>query len=97
MSEFLADINGFNLTDEDFCVFGNLNACESRDSNRLLTYYSRVERAVDDDGLSDLFGLLGVEEVTASCLELLFNLGVDLSCRDNALLGSADHTVIEGL
>ena len=86
VSEFLADIYALDLADKNLCRFGNLNAGELRDSHGLLTDDTRVERAVDDDSLSDLLAFLVVEEVAAARLEFFLDLGVNLLLDDNALL-----------
>ena len=66
MGKFFAQVNAFNLSDENFCSLGNVNACKRSNFVCALTDYLCVERAVDKNGLSDLFGLFGVKEVAAS-------------------------------
>ncbi len=38
VSEFLADVNAFNLTDENFASLGNLDACKLGNLSGGLTY-----------------------------------------------------------
>ena len=63
----------------------------------LLTNDLSVQSAVDQDGLTDLLGLVGIQEVAAAVSELLLHCVINSLMSDNGLLGSADHTVIEGL
>ena len=74
MSEFLADINAFNLTDKNLCFLRNCYACKSSDCNRLLTNDLSVKCAVDDDSLSNLLCFFIVKEVAATSLKFLLNL-----------------------
>ena len=97
VSKFLTDIHAFNLADDDLCSRRNGYACKCGDLSGRLTYDLCVERTVDDDSLSDLFGLLGIEEVTASVRKLSLNCVIYILMNDNRLLRSADHTVIKGL
>ena len=60
VGELLGNINALNLADKNFGLFGNLNARKRGDGNRLLTYYLSVKRAVYNNGLANLLGLLGV-------------------------------------
>ena len=55
--ELFADVNACNLADEDLCVLGSFNSCKLCDPVSRLTNDLCVERAVDYDGFSDLFGL----------------------------------------
>ena len=95
--ELLAQVNRLNLADEDFSRFRNLDSRELRDSVRRLSDDLGVESAVDDDSLSDLVDLVVLKDVTASLFKFVFNVVVNILVNDNALLGGADHTVIEGL
>ena len=62
-----------------------------------LTNNSCINSAVDNDSLTDSVKLLTLEEVAAAISELLLNLVINAVKNGNRLLGSADHTVIEGL
>ena len=62
-----------------------------------LTNNSCVNSTVDNDGLADSVKLLTVQEVAAAISELLLDLVINAVKNGNRLLGSADHTVIEGL
>ena len=97
MRKLLGDINGLNLADEYLGGFGNGNSRQSRYLMSGLTYYLCVESTVYNDGLANLVDLIFLEEVAASVLKLLLDLLVELIRNDDRLLGSADHTVIEGL
>ena len=83
MSELLADIYAFNLTDDDLCSCRNGYACKCGDLSGRLTDDLCVESAVDDDSLSDLFSLLGIEEVTASVRKLSLNCVLYILMNDN--------------
>ena len=97
VGKFLADVNGFHLADQHLGCLGNVHAGELGDGDGLLTDDPRVQRAVDDDGLAHLFGLLGIEKIAAARLEFRFYLVIDLVADDHALLGGADHAVVKGL
>ena len=97
MSELFADVYALNLADDDFCSCRNLYACKSRNLRSGLTYDLSIKRAVDDDGLSDLLCLLGIEEITASFGKLSLNCVVDILMNDDRLLGCTNHTVIKCL
>ena len=95
--ELLGEVDRFYLADQ------NLAACRRRKAGELcdlacaLTDNLRVERAVDDDGLSDLVCLFGRKEVSAALLHFRLELVVNVCKDDGRLLGSADHAVIKGL
>ena len=95
MSKFFAKLNAFNLAYKDFCRFGNANARKLGDFMSLLTYNLGVKSAVDDNGLSNLFGFLRVKEITTAVSEFFFNFVVNFIKYDNRLLRCANHTVIE--
>ena len=95
--EFLRDVDRLDLADEDFGRLGHLHAGERGDGGRLLADDLGVERAVDDDGLADLLGLVLVQEIAAARGKLGFDLVVNLLVDDDRLLGSADHTIVKRL
>ena len=97
VSELLGDVHGLDLADKHLCAVGNGNARERGDLGSALSDDLGVQRAVDYDGLSDLFGFLGIEEIRAARLELGFYRVVHLIQYDHGLLGSADHAVVESL
>ena len=83
MSEFLADINAFYLTDKNLCACGYCNACELSNLCSGLTYNLCIESAVDDDCLSYLFDFSRLEELTASCCEFTLYCIIDCLKNDN--------------
>ena len=97
MSELFADVYALNLADDDFCSCRNRYACKSCNLRSGLTYNLSIKRAVDDDGLSDLLCLLGIEEIAASFSKLSLNCVVDILMNDDRLLGCTNHTVIKCL
>ena len=97
VSKLFGKLYALNLTNEDLCTCGNCHACELCDLRSSLTNDLCVECAVDDDGLTNLFGLHRIEEIAASCRKLTLYCIVDRLKNDNRLLGCADHTVIKGL
>ena len=62
-----------------------------------LTNDTCVNSAVDNDGLTNSVELFTLQEVAAAISELLLDLVINAIKNGNRLLGSADHTVIEGL
>ncbi len=97
MSKFLLELYAFYLADKHLSRLGNLDACHFGYCMRLLSYDFCVERAVDKNGLAHLIGLLRIEEVSASCLNLFLEFVVYALEYDNGLLACANHTVVEGL
>ena len=83
MSEFLRDINALNFADQYFCRFGNFNARKSSDGVSLLADYLCVKCAVDKNCLSDLLGLGGIEEITASVCKFLSDSRINIFMNDN--------------
>ena len=97
VSELLADVGGLDLADEDLGGLGDLHASQSGDGVGGLADDLGVQSAVDDDGLTDLLALILVQDVAATGQELGTDSLVDVVHDDDALLGSADHAVVEGL
>ena len=95
--ELFGDVDGLDFTDKHFAALGRREARKFCDLAGALADDLRVERAVDDDGLSHLVRLFGGEEVSAAERHLLLELVVDVFEDDDRLLGSADHAVIERL
>lgn len=62
---------------------------------RLLPHDLGVQRAVYDDGLSDLFRFFGIQKITSARGEFPLRLVVRLVEHDDRLFRSADHAVIE--
>ena len=95
MCKLLGKLDGFDLADEDLRAFGNLDTRKSRDLMSLLANYLCIERTVDNDRFSDLFGLLRIEEIAASFRKLRLDLIVYLIENDHGLLRCADHSVVK--
>ena len=97
MCEFLADINGLNLTDEDLGLSRYSNACHLSDGSSFLSYDLGIQRTVDEDCLSDFLDLVFLKEVASSVKELFFNFFINALQNSYGLLGSADHTIVKCL
>lgn len=97
MREFFAQLHAFHFSDQDLRTCRNRYARKLRDSRRLLSDNLRVQRAVDENGLSDLFAFAFTQDMTAPLYEFRLYLFVNGFENDYALLGGADHAVIEGL
>ena len=97
VGEFFLDIHALHLADEDLGGFGHVHAGELGDGIGGLADDFCVERAVDEDGLAHLLDFVGLQQITAPCLEFLAHLVIDLVENDDRLLGGADHAVVEGL
>ncbi len=61
MSEFLFQLYAFHFADEDLGILRHVEASQLGNGIGLLTDDLGVQRTVDNDGLTDLFGLLRVE------------------------------------
>ena len=97
MRKLLGKVNACNLADKYLCTFGNLNAGKCCNGNRSLSNYFCIERAVNNNGLSDLLGFGFIEEVATTCGKFSFYFIVYLFINNNRLLGSANHTVVKSL
>ena len=97
MRELLRDVDALDLADEDLGAGGHLDTSHLCDGRSALADDAGVEAAVDDDGLADLVKLVALEEVAATALELGTSLVIDVVEHGHALLGGADHAVVEGL
>ena len=97
MSKFFADIDRFHFADENLCMQRYAHACQFCDPVRRLTDDTRIQRAVDDNRLSDLFQFIVFQEITASVGKFLLYCVIDIRKDCHALFGCADHTVIKGL
>ena len=95
--EFFRKLDAFDLADEYLRALRHLDSGEGSDREGALSDDFGVQRAVDDDRLSDLFELAALEEVAAAAREFILDRGVDLFVNDYRLLGGADHSVVEGL
>ena len=62
-----------------------------------LTNNACVNSTVNNDGLTNSVKLFALEEVAATISKLLLNLVIYAVKNGNRLLGSANHTVVEGL
>ena len=96
VSEFLTEINGFHLADQNLSAGRNLYARQLGDFRSLLSYDFRVESAVDNDGFANLIQFVVLQEITAARRKLLFYGIVNAVEYDSRLLGGADHTVVKG-
>ena len=96
VGKFLARFHGRHLPHQHLRILGHLEARKRGDGMRALSDDLRVQRAVDDNGLSHLLRLGRGQEIRAAKLHLLFEFRIDFLCHDYRLLGGADHTVIEG-
>ena len=97
MCEFLADINGFNLTDQDLGLWRNSNAGHLCDSSCFLSYDLGIQCAVDKDRFSDFLDLVFFEEIASSVKEFFFNFFINAFQNSYGLLGSTDHTIVKCL
>ena len=93
--EFFGNIDTFDFTNQNLCGFGDGDAGKLRNLVSGLTNNFGVERAIDDDGLSDLFDFSFFQEIAAACGKFVFNFLIDFIQHDYRLLGSADHAVIK--
>ena len=57
MCELFADIHGLNLANQDFGIFRNFHACKPGNGSCLLSDNLGIQRAVNQDGLTDLLNL----------------------------------------
>ena len=97
VSELLGDVHALHFADDNLGALRHVHASQGGDGVGLLANNLGVERAVDDNGLADLFRLFFVEEVAAALLELILHSLVDLVQHDDGLLGGTNHAVVEGL
>ena len=97
VSELFGELNALDFADKYLSVVINLESGERGDRDGLLADDLGVESAVDENRLAGLLELGVAEEVAAHLAEESLNLVVDAVENDYALLGSADHTVIESL
>ena len=97
MGKFFAELNALDLADKDLGVLGNGYVRKLSDFECGLADYFCVKSAVDKNGLSDLLGLLGVQEVASSVGEFLLDCVIYVLMDDDRLLGGADHAVVKGL
>ena len=95
--EFLADINGLNLTDKDLGLSRYGNACHLGDGSCLLAYDLGIQSAVDEDCLSDFLDLVFFKEVASSVKELFFYFFINALQNSYGLFGSTDHTIVKCL
>ena len=86
MSKLFAKFYALNFTDEDLSALGNGYTGQLCNLSSRLTNDFSVECAVDDNGLTNLFGFLGIEEVASASSELFLNRIVDALENDNRLL-----------
>ena len=97
MGELFGEFDALDFADKDLSVVIDLKAGERGDRDGLLADDLGVKSAVDENRLAGLLELGVAEEVAAHLAEESLNLVVDAVENDYALLGSADHTVIESL
>ena len=97
MSELFLDIDALDLAYQYLGLLGDFKARELSDLVSRLAYDLGIECAVDDNGVPYLVALLRSTYMAAAGDELGLGFLVDALFDDNGLLGSADHTVIEGL
>ena len=97
VGELFGEFDAFDFTDKNLCIVINLKAGESGDRDGLLTDDLGVQCAVDENRLAGLIKFDVAEEVAAHLAEKSLNLIVDAVENDYALLGGANHAVIESL
>ena len=97
VGELFGEFDALDFTDKDLSVVINLESGERGDRDGLLADDLGVESAVDENRLAGLLELGVAEEVAAHLAEESLNLVVDAVENDYALLGGADHAVIESL
>ena len=95
--ELFADVHRSDFTDEDTCFLRNGHAGKSCDGCRTLTYDLAVECAVDENGLTHLFSLIGREEIAAALQKFLADCVINGFVNDHRLLRCADHAVVKCL
>ena len=97
VGKLLAEIDALDLADEHLVALVDVQTGQLCDLVRGLADDLGVEGAVDDDGLADLVQLLALKEIAPAGGELGAHLVIDAFGHDHALLGGADHAVVEGL
>ena len=97
MCKFFGDINRLYLTDQNLGLFWNVYACHLCDGVCGLTNNLCVERAVNQDGVTNLVNFVTFEEIASSIFKFFSYCVIDIANNGYRLLGSADHTVIECL
>ena len=97
MGEFFTDINRFNLADQDLCVFRYIHSGHLCDRISALSDDLRVQRAVDKNGLPNLFNLVFFKEIAPSVGKFFLYRIVDRIQNRHRLFGCADHTVVKCL
>ena len=95
--ELLGKLHAFDFAHEHLRVRRNLEPCELGDLRGLLSDDLGVQRAVDEDRLARRVELLLVKEVAAHLDEKRAHVVIHRVLGDDALLGRADHAVVERL
>ena len=90
-------LDTFHFTDQDLCSLRNLHTGKLGDGVGGLADNLGVQRAVNENGIADLIGFFGVQNIAAAICELGLGGFVDAVQQDDGLLGGADHAVVEGL
>ena len=97
MRKLFGKLHALNFTNQNLRALGNIHTGELCNGVRLLTDDFRIQRAVDQNGLADLVQFIALEEVAASCGELILDRLINAVEHDDRLLGCANHTVVKGL
>ena len=97
MREFLGQLDAFHFADQDFGSGRHRDASQFGDAGSLLPDDPGVEGSVYQNGLANLFGFGGVEEVAAAVCEFGAHGVIHTVQHDDGLLRGADHAVVEGL
>ena len=82
MGKLLAKINLFNLTDKDFCLFGNANTGKLCNLKCALTNDFCIEGAVDNNSLTNVFCFLRAKEIASTTGKLSLNLIINCVKHD---------------
>ncbi len=96
MCELFGKLYACDFANQNFCRFGYGYARKLCNFVCRLTDDFRIQCAVDNNGLSDLFEFVFFQEITAACSKFLFDRLINLVEHDNRLLGSTNHTVVKG-
>ena len=91
---FFADF--FNFADKNLRFLRNFNTGHFGNLISRLSDDFRVQFAVNNNRLGDLFFFLFVQDISTAILQLFFNGVINVFVNDNRLLGSANHAIVKG-